>query len=123
MEPRKKRKPKPQPERGEVLVAIMQRPLDLTYAREQRWYRIPVESFDKWLKHRRTPEWLAFYQTKAFGKEAFAINYYAHIEKITIVSRHELFPDEPLDERGERRYYKLELSPLERLLRPIVSRR
>lgn len=123
MEARKKRKAKTQPERGEVLVAIMQRPLDLTYAREQHWYRIPVESMEKWLKHRRTPQWLAFYQTKAFGTEAFAVNYYARVERVSIVTRRELFPDEPPNEKAERRYYKLELSPLERLVRPIVSRR
>lgn len=123
MEPRKKRKPKPQPERGEVLVALVQRPLDLTYAREQHWYRIPVESADKWLKHRWPPKWLALYQTKAFGAEAYAVNYYAHVEKISVVTRQELFPDEPLNEKAKRLYYRLSLGELERWSRPILSRR
>lgn len=111
------------PERGEVLVAIVQRPLDLSYALEQHWYRIPVESVEKRLKQCFPPRWLALYQTKAFGAEAYAVNYYAHVEKTLIVARRDLFPDEPHDAKAERRYYKLVLSPIERLLRPIVSRR
>jgi very-short-patch-repair endonuclease len=118
-----KRVPKPQPPRGEVLVAVVARPLDLTYAREQHWYRIPVESVEKRLKRRWSPTWLALYQTKAFGAEAFAVNYYARVENISLVTRRELFPHEPQDEKAERRYYKLALAPLERLPRPIVSRR
>lgn len=121
--PSTKRQPKPKPPRGEVLVAIVQRPLDLTYAREQHWYRIPVESVEKRLKRRFPPQWLAFYQTKAFGAEAYAVNYYAHVEKISIVTRGELFPDEPHDAKAERRYYKLTLGELQRWTPPILSRR
>ena len=39
------------------------------------------------------------------------------------VCRWELFPDEPEDSKSQRRYYKLELSPLSRLEQPILSRR
>lgn len=110
-------------ERGEVLVAIVQRALDLSYAREQHWYRIPVGSVEKRLKDRFPPQWLALYQTKAFGTEAYAVNYYAHVEKISVVTRRELFPDEPNDEKAQRRYYKLALGEMQRLPRPILSRR
>ncbi|MCG3139955.1 MAG: hypothetical protein HDKAJFGB_00887 [Anaerolineae bacterium] len=119
----KKRKSVEQPKRGEVLVAIVQRALDLSYAREQHWYRIPVENVEKRLKERFPPQWLALYQTKAFGGEAYAVNYYAHVERISIVTRRELFPDEPQDAKAERRYYKLELGEMVRLPRPILSRR
>ncbi len=123
MEKHKKRKPVEKQKRGEVLVAIVPRPLDLTYAREQHWYRIPVEHVEKFLKRRWPPKWLALYQTKAFGAEGYAVHYYAHVEKISMVTRRELFPEEAANEKAERRYYKISLAPLERLLRPIVSRR
>jgi very-short-patch-repair endonuclease len=123
MRQQRKRKIKENDGRGEVLVAIVQRPLDMTYAREQHWYRIPVESVEKRLKHRWPPKWLAFYQTKAFGSEAFAVRYYAHVKSTSMVSRHELFPDEPRDEKSGKTYYKLSLGSIEQLLRPIHSRR
>ncbi len=118
-----KRQAKAQSLRGEVLVAVVPRLLDLSYAREQHWYRIPEEHVEKRLKDRFPPQWLALYQTKAFGAEAFGINYYARVENISLVTRRELFPNEPQDEKAERRYYKLALAPLERLPRPILSRR
>ena len=123
MKPSTKREPKPHPLRGEVLVALLARPLDLTYARERHWYRIPVESVEKFLKRRWPPKWLALYQTRAFGAEAYAVNYYAHVENISIVTRRELFPDEPNDKKAEQHYYKLALGELQRWTPPILSRR
>jgi|GEM_PF-2788520 len=38
--------------RGEVLVAILNNRLDFNLAYEQHWYRIPVSSKEKLLKHR-----------------------------------------------------------------------
>jgi very-short-patch-repair endonuclease len=101
----------------------MNNPLDLVIARDQHWYRIPVHSVDKLLKERWPPQWLAFYQTKIFGDEAYAVNYYARVFEIHKVFRWELFPDEPKDERGQQRYYQLMLSPLQRLPQPIRSPR
>jgi very-short-patch-repair endonuclease len=109
--------------RGEVLVAILNNLLDFAIARDQHWYRIPVSSVHKWLKGRWPPQWLAFYQTKVFGSEAFAVNYYARVLNARQVYRWQLFPDQPHDEKGRRRYYQLILEPLRRLSRPILSRR
>ncbi len=109
--------------RGEVLIAIMNNLLDFVIARDQHWYRIPVHSVDRFLKKRWPPQWLAFYQTKVFGNEAFAVNYYAQVLNIREVFRWELFPDQPHDEKGQRRYYQLLLSLLQRLPQPILSRR
>jgi very-short-patch-repair endonuclease len=109
--------------RGEVLVAIMNQPLDFVIARDQHWYRIPVTSAEKWLRSCWPPGWLAFYQTKVFGDEAYAVNYYARVLDIRKVFRWELFPEEPHTGKGIRQYFKLSLSPLERMARPIVSRR
>lgn len=70
--------------RGEVLIAIMNDLLDMDIARNQHWYRIPVHSVKKLLKERWPPQWLAFYQTKDFGDEAHAVNYYARLEKYCV---------------------------------------
>lgn len=118
-----KRKPISNEKRGEFLIAIVQRPLDLSYAREQHWYRIPVENVNKLLKRHWPPQWIGFYQTKAFGSEAYSVRYYAHVEGNAIVSRRELFPDEPMDEKSERKYYKLKLGEVVPWAYPIHSRR
>jgi len=108
---------------GEVLVAILNNLLDMAIAREQHWYRIPVSSVHRYLRDRWPPQWLAFYQTQAFGDEAYSVRTYARVLTIGRALRHELFPDQPRDERSLRRYYQLFLEPLQRLPRPIYSRR
>lgn len=112
------------PRCGDVLVAILNSQTDLTIAREQHWYRIPVEQVKK-LQHRDRwhPQWLAFYQTKVFGDEAHAVNYFAEVIEIQEVSRADLFPNERPTAKSHKRYYKLELSPLQKLTQPIKSQR
>jgi hypothetical protein len=76
--------------RGEVLVAIVNDLEDMRIAREAGWYRIPVASARKWLKDRWPPQWLAFYQTKIFGPEAYAVSYYAVVRDIPQPSQSQL---------------------------------
>jgi very-short-patch-repair endonuclease len=109
--------------RGEVLVAIMNSLLDFAIAQDQQWYRIPVRSVDRFLKSRWPPRWLAFYQTKAFGEERWAVNYYAPVRRCRIVSRRALLPEDPDHPRADDLYYKIEIEPLQRLPRPIISLR
>ena len=109
--------------RGEVLVAIVNELRDLEIAREQHWYRIPVHSVRKFLKERWPPEWLAFYQPKVFGEEAYAVRYYGRVIDIRAALRRELFPDEPPGKKHNKRYHQLLLSPLEQLPVPIYARR
>lgn len=111
------------PNSGEVLIAIINNRPDFEIARNRHWYRIPVTSAEKWLKDRWPPRWLAFYQTKVFAEEAFAVNYYARVLDINQASRQELFPHEPESEKSSRRYYQLILEPLKRLPKPVLSRR
>ncbi len=112
------------PARGEVLIAILNNLLDFAILREQGWYRIPVGSVEKWLKDRWPPQWLAFYQTKAFGEEAHAVRYFARVRRIQKAQRWQLFPDEPRnDARSGRSYYQVFVEPLQRLNKPIYSRR
>jgi len=109
--------------RGEVLVAIINKQLDYAILREKLWYRIPISSVEKWLKERWPPKWLAFYQTKAFGAEKHAINYFAEIIDIREVRRWQLFPNEPHDEKGSRRYYQMFVKSVQPLSKSIYSRR
>lgn len=105
--------------RGEVLVAIINLSADLEIVREQGWYRVPVKSAPK----RWPPQWLAFYQPKAFKDEAYSINYYGRVVQIRITRREELFPNEPPSDRTGKQYYQVFLEQLERRARPIVSQR
>ncbi len=106
-----------------VLVAIMNNPRDFALARDHHWYRIPKESVDKWLVKAWPPQWLAFYQTKAFGKEAHSVNYYARVLDIQEVPRRELFTEHGPSKDPEKIYAKLILGPLQQLAEPIFSRR
>ena len=108
---------------NEVLVAVVNQPCDLATAWEQHWYRIPVSSAEKWLRPRWPPQWLAFYQPKVFGPEAFAVHYYAKVNEIRKVLRKELFSDEPRNEKSSKQYYQMILGPLQKLPRSIPSRR
>jgi very-short-patch-repair endonuclease len=111
------------PYRGEVLVAIINNRADFALAMEQHWYRVPVSSQEKWLKDCWPPKWLALYQTQAVEPRAHAINYYARVLTICQADRRELFPDEPLNDKSNRRYHRLLLGPIRHLPKPIVSRR
>ena len=106
-------------QRGEVLVAIMNNQRDFHLLREEFWYRVPVDTAPR----RWPPRWLAFYQTKIFGDEAFAVHYYGRVRTIRVVRRRELFPHEPQNPKSDRRYYQVHLHSLERLEHPILSRR
>lgn len=105
--------------KGEVLVAVMNQPRDFEIAQEQGWYRIPVDKAPK----RWPPQWLAFYQTKIFGEEAFSVRHYARVADIKVASRRELFPDEPENPKSKRTYYQVCLERMERLPAPVFSRK
>lgn len=110
-------------QRGEILVAIVNNMRDFAIINEQHWYRIPESSVKKWLKDRWPPQWIAFYQTKAFGSEAHAVNYYAQVIEIKRVLRTDLFPNEIPGKNSSKRYFQLILGPLQKLPKPIPSRR
>ena len=103
-----------------VLIAIMNNKKDLRIAREEHWYRIPVRSAPKRLEE---ATYLAFYQTKAFGEEKWAVRYYAKIQGKRIVRRSELLPDELYHPRADEEYYKIELGDLRTRAEPILSRK
>lgn len=103
-----------------VLIAVLKDARDLAIARDQHWYRIPVNRLPA--RAVQAPV-LAFYQTKAFGAERWAIRYYALARRWTQLRRIELLPQEADHPRAQDPYYQVWLGPLHALPRPIVSRR
>jgi hypothetical protein len=103
-----------------VLVAIMNSRRDFEIARDEGWYRIP---------ERRAPASateaaaLAFYFTKAFGDDKWAIHWYAPVRGHELARRRDLFPDDDDHPRADDAYFKLQLGPLMRLEQPIPSLR
>lgn len=115
MPPRAK---KPDPS-GELLVALLKTKADFAILQEQGWYRIPLASaLSRW-----PPRWLAFYQPKAFGDEAYAVRHYGKIKSIQVVERQELFPLELPSALSKKQYYRIELESLEDRGTPIPSPR
>lgn len=109
--------------KNNVLVAIMNNLNDFRIAKDKHWYRIPVSSAKRMLKHVWPPEWLAFYHTKVFNEIAYSIRYFSRIRKISIVTRSDLFPENLFLKNADKRYYKLSFNPLSALNQPIYSRR
>jgi len=91
-----------------VLVAVVTRPRDLAFAREAGWYRVPLARVPPHF----AADYLAFYQTAAFGVERWSVRCYAPVLRYTITTRRELLPAEPRHPRANERYYRVELGPL-----------
>ncbi len=102
-----------------VLVAIMNNKRDFKIAQTEGWYRIPAKSAPKKTK----AHYLAFYQTKVFGEERWAINYFAEIINHRVVKRFNLLPDEVTHPKANEDYYKITIGELQRLPQPIISKR
>jgi very-short-patch-repair endonuclease len=103
-----------------ALVGIVTRKKDWELIRSERWYRIPVRTAPEGLDRVR---YLAFYQTRLFGAEKWAVNWFAPVKGISRAMRRELLPDEPAHLRAGAEYHKIALGELQRLPNPIPSRR
>ncbi len=103
-----------------ALVGIVTRKKDWELIRSEHWYRIPVRTAPEGLDRIR---YLAFYQTRLFGVEKWAVNWYAPVKDISRATRRELLPDEPAHLRAGAEYHKIALGELQRLPNPIPSRR
>ncbi|HZD10832.1 MAG TPA: hypothetical protein VE553_05760, partial [Candidatus Binatia bacterium] len=68
-------------------------------------------------------EYIAFYFGQRFGDLKWAIHYYARREGHELTTRLLLFPDQPDHPRAHDFYFKVQLGPLQKLERPIVSLR
>jgi hypothetical protein len=106
-------------QRRTVLVAVLNNTDDLRHAAAEGWYRIPQRTAPP----RVGAEYLAFYQTGAFGDtpEAQSITYYAATRRYRLLTRRELLPDEASHPRADDFYFRIEFGPLQRLATPIPS--
>ena len=100
-----------------ILVAVMNNPRDFEIARVLGWYRIPLRSAPKVV----AVDFLAFYQTSAFGDEKWRIQYIAEVRGHELRTRAELLRDEIDHPHANQEYYKIQLGPLERLQQPILA--
>lgn len=105
--------------RRTVLVAVVNNAADLRRAASEGWYRIP---------QRRAPrrigaDYLAFYQTGAFGSapEAHTVSYYAPVRRYQLSTRAQLLPEDAGHPRADDYYFRIDLGPLMRLDRPIAA--
>jgi hypothetical protein len=103
---------------GRVLVAIMNNLEDWQRVQDEGWYRIPVKHAPSEIPHF---DYLAFYFTKAFGDDKWAIHYYAPIQGHELLTRRELISSQPDHPRAGEWYYKLEIGSLRHKIPPIIS--
>lgn len=106
------------PQNALILVAILPSQRDFDIARLFGWYRIPLKNAPKVI----SVDYLAFYQTKAFGDaDRSQIAYVAEILGHELVRRKDLIRDEPDHPRAREEYFKIQIGPLQRLETPIPS--
>lgn len=106
----------------DTLIALLKYKRDLGIARQQKWYRIPVKSAPNMVRD-KTIRYLALYQPKVFGDEAFQVRWYGNVSNISIVTRKDLLPQEKAHPHASEAYYKIDLTELQELPLPIWSRR
>jgi hypothetical protein len=101
-----------------ILVSILPEQRDLEIARLLGWYRIPLKSAPKVID----VDYLAFYQTGAFGEEhRWKIENICPVRGHELVTRAELFHEEPNHKRANEEYFKISLGPMETLANPITT--
>ena len=96
---------------------MVNNPRDLEIARLLGWYRIPLRTAPKVV----AVDYLAFYQTGAFGDEKWRIQYFAPVRGHELTTRAELLKTELDHPRAKEEYYKIQLGPLESLPKPILA--
>ena len=103
-----------------ILVAVLPKPMDLSIARLLGWYRIPLKTAPKVI----SVDYLAFYQTGAFGEEdRWKIQTVAPVRGYELTTRSELLKDELDHPRAKEEYYKIQIGPLLPLNNSIVADR
>lgn len=101
-----------------VLVVVMKSARDLEIARLLGWYRIPLRSAPKII----AVDYLAFYQTAAFQREKWSIQYLAEVRGYELTTRAELLREELDHPHANQEYYKIQLGPLIPLENPIPAK-
>ncbi len=107
----------PEQEPTRVLVVVVNNPKDWERIEQEHWYRIPVETAPTQVG----ADYLAFYQTGAFGDEGHSIRFVAPVKRYSLVKRKELLPEEKDHPRAEKLYYKVTLGELQPLPSPVPA--
>jgi very-short-patch-repair endonuclease len=112
-------------EEKELLVALLPRKSSLDILRTERWYHMPVDSMPGRWREGWRPKAMAFYQGRVFeGDEAYKIRFYGEVDRIDVVPRRELFPDDEANQhKAENPYYRVSLRSVQMRYRPILSYR
>jgi len=101
-----------------ILVCVMPNCRDLEIARILGWYRIPLRTAPKIIQ----VDYLAFYQTSAFGKEErWQIQYFAPVLGHELLRRVDLFRDQPEHPHAQEEYFKISIGALSPLYTPIKA--
>lgn len=100
-----------------ILVAVMNDPRDFEIARLLGWYRIPLRSAPKVI----AVDFIAFYQTAAFGEHKWRIEHVAPVTGHELTTRAELLRDEPDHPHANQEYYKIQLGDLQVLPQPVLA--
>jgi hypothetical protein len=100
-----------------ILVVVINNHRDFEIARLLGWYRIPLRSAPKVI----SVDYLAFYQTAAFGDEKWRIAYVAPVRGHELATRLELLRDESNHPRANQEYYKIQIGPMQRLPHPVMA--
>ncbi len=102
-----------------TLVVVVNNRRDWWRVRDEGWYRIPL----KHAPHPVAAEYLAFYFTRRFGRQAWQVPCYAPVRRYALLQRRLLLPHQEDHPRADDWYYRVELGPVEHLPQPLVSRR
>lgn len=102
-----------------VLVGVVKRKKDLIVAQDEHWYRIPEGQAPRGLH----ADVVALFLSGAVFKEKNGgIHYYAYLQGEELAYRRDLFPDETEHKNADERYHKLQLSPLQLKIPPILNK-
>lgn len=101
-----------------VLVGVIKTKRDLTFAREQHWYRIPQEQMTRGIY----AEYIAFFLSgTVFKEQSGSIAYYARRGGVELARRRDLIPTQPNHKRADNVYYKVGLEEFQVKTPPITN--
>jgi len=100
-----------------VLIGVINRKRDLTYALDEHWYRIPQERMPRGVN----VECVAFFLSGSATKSDSGIYYYAEKHGLELLRRKDLLPREKQHKHAENNYYKVALGEIEAKTPPILN--
>ena len=102
-----------------VLVGVLNRKRDLKTLLEQRWYRIPEDKMPFGVYAEYIALFLSGSAAKSYGDSGVYL--YARRKGVELALRKDLLPNEPDHKNAEKRYYKVQLHPIEEKHPPLLN--